>query len=108
MVAELGPKITRGQKFKLTVLSHFGYGGAVGALYPVATSWIPGPAILKGVGYGLTVWGASYVGWLPAAGILRLATKHPVRRMALTIGSHLLFGIVLAQTHKEMEDRSST
>ena len=49
----------------------------------------------NGVVYGLTVWAGSYLGLLPAAGILRPAAEHPPRRTALMIAAHVLWGGVL-------------
>jgi hypothetical protein len=48
--------------------------------------------VLAGVGFGLAVWAVSYLGWLPAAGILSPATEHPARRNALMIGAHVVWG----------------
>ncbi len=50
------------------------------------------PPALAGAGFGLAVWAGSYLGWLPAAGILRPATEHPPRRVALMIAAHLVWG----------------
>jgi len=76
-----------------TWVSHFAYGTACGALYGA----VPGvralghPA-LSGVGFGLAVWAGSYLGWLPAAGVLAPATEHPARRNALMIAAHVVWG----------------
>jgi hypothetical protein len=78
-----------------TLLSHFGYGGAAGALYGALDRALPGNPALKGVGFGLFLWTASYLGWLPAAGILESATRHPERRTALMIVAHGVWGVTL-------------
>ncbi|RVJ68654.1 hypothetical protein CN171_25130 [Sinorhizobium meliloti] len=39
---------------------------------------------LNGPAYGLAIWAASYLGWIPAAGILTPATKHPMSRNLLS------------------------
>jgi uncharacterized membrane protein YagU involved in acid resistance len=51
---------------------------------------------LKGALFGVGVWAASYLGWLPAAGILRPATREPAGRNAMMIASHAVWGASLA------------
>ena len=77
-----------------TIVSHFAYGAVCGALYSGAVEPRTQP-IGKGLLCGLLVWVVSYLGWLPAAGILRPATEHPARRNALMIVAHLVWGAVL-------------
>ncbi|HEX4925319.1 MAG TPA: DUF1440 domain-containing protein [Bdellovibrionales bacterium] len=84
----------------LTLVSHFTYGAECGAVYGAVENRIPGPAFLKGVGYGLAVWGVSYLGWIPAAGILKPATEHPARRNALMIAAHMIWGAALSAVYK--------
>jgi hypothetical protein len=87
---QLGEKGRR----RLTLASHFAYGAATGALFAlVCRNRQPSP--FSGAAYGLVVWAGSYLGWLPALGILRPATRHPARRTALMIGAHLIWGATL-------------
>jgi len=76
-----------------TVIAHFGYGAAAGALYAPLAYRSPLPAPFKGAVAGLIVWGCSYLGLLPSLGILPPATKHPRRRTALMIAAHLMWGV---------------
>jgi uncharacterized membrane protein YagU involved in acid resistance len=88
-------QIDQSEHMALTLLAHFGYGAATGALYaPLAHAFHP-PAMLGGAAFGLVVWGTSYLGLLPALGILRPATEHPARRNALMIGAHVVWGATL-------------
>ncbi len=74
-----------------TVVNHFAYGAAAGSLYtPLRT--LPGSPVLKGVLLGLLVWSGSYLGLLPALGLLSPATEHPARRNVLMIVAHLIWG----------------
>jgi hypothetical protein len=78
-----------------TLASHFGYGAAVGGIYP---SLLPGKRfrpVASGIGYGLAVWLVSYLGWVPGLGLLRPAVTHPARRNALMIASHVVWGAAL-------------
>jgi putative membrane protein len=89
------PEPSSSQQQALTVLGHFGYGAATGALYPAATSRLPAPPIVKGALFGLAVWLCSYLGWIPASGLMSSARHHPARRNALMIGAHLVWGAML-------------
>lgn len=86
------------QKVGLTLVSHFSYGAVMGALYgPLARTIAPTnpmPAPVTGAAFGLIVWAGSYLGLLPALRILSPATRHPLRRTALMITVHLLWGSV--------------
>lgn len=91
----------------LTLVSHFGYGGAAGGVYALlADRVLPRPGrgdaippvargAVQGAGYGVLVWAASYLGLLPAAGLMAPATRHPARRNALMIVAHLIWGATL-------------
>jgi uncharacterized membrane protein YagU involved in acid resistance len=85
---ELSEEAQRG----LTLAAHFGYGAACGALYAPVARALSLPPVAGGVAYGLGVWTVSYLGLLPAAGILRPATEHPARRNALMIAAHVVWG----------------
>jgi uncharacterized membrane protein YagU involved in acid resistance len=78
-----------------TLASHFGYGALTGAIFPLLmpTRRLLGAA--SGISYGLAIWAISYLGWIPALGILRPATEHPLRRNGLMIAAHVVWGSVL-------------
>jgi uncharacterized membrane protein YagU involved in acid resistance len=80
-----------------TWVSHFAYGAACGALYgALSGEGLDEHPVVAGAGFGAAVWAASYLGWLPAAGILSPATEHPARRNALMIAAHLVWGATAA------------
>jgi uncharacterized membrane protein YagU involved in acid resistance len=84
----------------LTWLAHFGYGGAAGAIYSEMGRRLPGGAAVRGPLFGLIVWTMSYLGLLPGMRILTAATSHPLRRNALMIVSHLVWGWALATIYQ--------
>lgn len=90
-------RLSRRQKLLVTGVSHFAYGAAVGAPYGPLQRHIPLPPALGGAAWGLAVWGASYAGWLPAAGIMPPPTQKPLQRNGLLIATHLLWGSVMGQ-----------
>jgi uncharacterized membrane protein YagU involved in acid resistance len=88
----------REERTALTIAAHFLYGTSVGAAYGLVGRSLPVPLAvggLIGVLYGLGVWAVSYLGWLPALGILSPATKHPERRNLLMIVAHLVWGMTM-------------
>ncbi len=82
------------ERVAATVASHFAYGAMAGALYaPLAQRTRLHPT-LGGIIYGLIVWAASYVGLMPALGVLSPVAEHPARRTILMIAAHLVWGSV--------------
>ncbi|HET8728326.1 MAG TPA: hypothetical protein VFO41_12500, partial [Alphaproteobacteria bacterium] len=76
----------------ISLMAHYGYGAATGALYPLAARLAGGPPLATGVTYGVIVWAASYLGWIPITGTLTRATRHSPRRNALMIAAHAVWG----------------
>lgn len=93
--AGLADKMSVEARSAATLLAHFAYGSAAGAMYGAISAAIPAPAALKGVGFGLFVWSGSYLGWLPGVGVLHMATDHPMRRNLLMVGVHVIWGATL-------------
>jgi uncharacterized membrane protein YagU involved in acid resistance len=92
-------RIAEDQRQSLTMAAHFAYGAATGAVYAVAR---PSESAAVGALYGVLVWGASYLGWIPGLRILEPATRHPARRNRLMIASHLVWGAAMAATLREL------
>ena len=86
----------------LTILSHFGYGAVFGATYAVFEHRIPAHSSLKGAMAGVALWTGSYLGWLPAMGILTPATRHPWRRNLLMIVAHVIWGVTLGELMRKL------
>ncbi len=78
-----------------TLLSHFGYGAAMGALYsPLArTSFLP--AFVRGTLFGLGVWTASYLGLLPLLHFRAAGDREPGLRNLLMLTSHVVWGATM-------------
>lgn len=99
--------LTEKQLVGLTLFSHFGYGALFGSVYVPLSEDVPLHASLKGALAGLAVWAGSYLGWLPAVGILQPATRHPWRRNLLMILAHIVWGVTLGElTRKLLEDEA--
>jgi len=83
-----------------TLFYHFLYGGAAGAPFGCLFGRRD-PAI--GSVFGVAVWAASYLGWIPAARMLRFGTHHPARRNGLMLISHLVWGASLVAGLEQLE-----
>ena len=83
------------QRDLATAAAHFGYGAGMGALYAAMEQKVRAPGIAKGIGWGLTVWSVSYLGFLPALGLHRAATREPRGRNLLMILAHVVWGATL-------------
>jgi hypothetical protein len=69
-----------------------GYGATFGALYAASRPETRN-LLLEGSALGLVAWGAGYLGWLPATGLMPPVTKQERGQIAGPIVSHILFGI---------------
>lgn len=79
----------------VAVVAHLSYGAALGASYD---AWSPGAGRLRGgVSFGLAVWAASYLGWIPLAGIMPPPHRDDPGRQVTMVLAHVLFGTVLSR-----------
>ena len=89
----------------ISIFFHFCYGALFGSVYALLDNKILVHASLQGALAGLALWVGSYLGWLPAAGILRPATRHPWRRNLLMIVAHLVWGVTLGEVMRKVTDQ---
>jgi hypothetical protein len=77
--------------------SHLAFGMAAGASYGALRRLIRPAAsdATTGVAFALFVWTVSYMGWVPALGVLPPATEDRPGRPATMIIAHVVFGLVL-------------
>jgi len=91
----------------VTVAGHLGFGAVCGALLALVPS-VRGSrpvSVATGVGAGLTIWAASYAGWIPALGLLPPPERdHPGRRRTM-VASHVVFGAATALGIRGIERR---
>jgi len=77
---------------ELTLAAHLAYGAAAGAAFGAIAGRSNLEPEVEGIAYGLVVWTASYVGWLPAVGLMPPVQEQPARRSALMIAAHVVWG----------------
>ena len=80
------------QMERLAMALHFGYGTLTGALFGGLAPRNPARRVAAGMLFGLGVWTASYLGWLPAAGVRHSPRWDQPARTKLIIASHLVWG----------------
>lgn len=81
-----------------------GYGTTFGLLYAVSRPEVKN-LLLEGSLLGLITWGAGYLGWLPATGLMPpLAAQEP-EQIAGPVLSHVLFGIATVGLYRLLHQR---
>jgi uncharacterized membrane protein YagU involved in acid resistance len=88
-------KLSERKQKALTLFLHFTFGMAAGLIYGAVEEKVSLPHVVKGPLAGMAVWTGSYLGWIPALGILPSAVEHPWRRNVLMIVAHLIWGLTL-------------
>ncbi len=88
-------KLNERKQTALTLFLHFAFGAVAGLIYGMVEGKVPVPHAVKGPLAGMAVWTGSYLGWIPALGILPSAIEHPWRRNLLMIVAHLIWGLTL-------------
>jgi uncharacterized membrane protein YagU involved in acid resistance len=89
----------------LTLLSHFGYGASMGILYQLLMH-NRNASVKNGALFGVAVWTASYLGWLPALGIRKPATQESFERNCLMILAHIVWGASLGGVQRALQLQS--
>ncbi len=81
----------------LAVVLHLGVGAAAGGLFALLRGRLRMPVApaLQGLAYGVVVWLVSYMGWVPAVGLLPVATRDEPRRPVGMVVAHGVYGAVL-------------
>jgi len=106
-VVGVADQLSRSEKHKVFLAAHYGIGTASGAMYGLLAPFLPGPGVLNGVAYGMTVWASSYLGVLPAAGLYKAPDREPARRHGMTAAAHVVWGGVLGALTELLRPRRS-
>lgn len=89
---------------------HITFGAGAGALYGALDEGValPGPALLKGVGFGTAIWTVSYAGWVPALGIMAMPDKDRRGRPQSMLVAHWVYGAALTMILSRLHQRKPT
>jgi uncharacterized membrane protein YagU involved in acid resistance len=90
--------LNKQQVLGATLVSHFGYGASMGAVYSLLGKRRPLPTVVQGVLFGLVVWAGSYLALLPLLGMSESGQSEPVRRNLMMIAAHVVWGTTLGAT----------
>ncbi|MEH1166963.1 DUF6789 family protein [Micromonospora sp. CPCC 205539] len=82
-------------------LAHFGFGAAYGAGYALA---VRRSSASRGIAAGLGLWASSYLGWVPALGLLPPPQRDDPARAVTTFAAHVVYGAVLGVIAKPGTD----
>lgn len=103
--ADVKDKLSEKQKYALTMTGHYSYGAFASSLFFPLLKKISVPKYVGGICYGLGIWAAGYLGWLPLTGLHKSATKMSLRRNALMISAHVVWGLSLELIYNLTERR---
>ena len=85
----------RGQQDAIAAGLHFAFGAVAGGAFGVVARRVPVPSVPLGIAYGAGIWGVSYMGWIPAMGLMPRADHDDRGRQAVMLAGHLVFGATL-------------
>lgn len=91
-----------------TQLGHYGYGALSGALYPAYVTTVGSTSLIHDALFGVLVWAGSYLGWIPAFGVLPPVTRSSARRNTLMISAHIVWGVGTGVTARALEPACAT
>jgi hypothetical protein len=103
-----GIRPSEGQQDALATVFHLGFGTAAGAVFGVMAPKRLIARIPLGMAYGVAIYGVSYMGWVPAFGIMPAADRDRRDRQAVVLVSHLVYGTALALMVGRRAGASST
>jgi putative membrane protein len=99
--------LSKRQIMLATLISHFGYGSAMGAAYGPMERAAPLPAPARGLVYGLLIWVGSYFALLPLGDMAASGQKEPGQRNLMMLAAHALWGITLGSIVALLKKRSA-
>ncbi len=98
--SDIADDLPRGWLAPASLAGHIAYGAAGGTIYGSLAPKMPlGPAA-SGAIWGLGVWAASYLGYLPALGLYRPVEEDSPQRTAIMVSAHLVWGASLGLAMK--------
>jgi uncharacterized membrane protein YagU involved in acid resistance len=91
-----GIQRSRTQQDVLATATHVGFGAAAGAAFGVVAPRRLIARVPLGMAYGTAIWGVSYMGWVPALGIMPRADRDRRDRQMVMLVGHIVYGTALA------------
>lgn len=100
--SRLAPRLPEPLFKLLWLTSHVVYGAACGVVYTLVRPLLPGRPSVAGLLYGGAVWGASYLGILPALGLYPTPGEDSPSRVAVMVAAHAVFGTTVAEAERRL------
>lgn len=97
LLHRFGRRPSRANRNVLAAIFHVGFGAAGGGTYALMQRGLrpPLPPIVTGVVFAIGIWTFSYMGWVPALGIMPPATEDRPGRPQSMVVAHVVYGAVL-------------
>ena len=92
---ETGGPVEPADRVAAAVGSHLLYGAAAGAFYGLIQDELRLPPAVAGPAYGVLLWAAGYLGWMPAAGVLPQPWRQHAGDALVPVLAHLAYGLGL-------------
>ena len=103
--AGLRRETSEDEEIFLTALNHWTYGTGSGILFGLLRRRIdlPLPGSIQGIIFGLTLWAVSYMGWVPAVGLMPAVWNQRRDRAIELLLAHVVYGATLGFTFDALE-----
>lgn len=85
-----------------SLIAHHAFGATGGVAYTLVRRFLPASTPLAGLSFGGLVWLTAYAGYLPILKLYPWPDRDRPSRMAVMIGAHGVYGIVLAGVEKRL------
>ncbi|HET8844751.1 MAG TPA: DUF1440 domain-containing protein, partial [Ktedonobacteraceae bacterium] len=105
--AHIKPFLNKQEIVAATLISHFGYGAAMGALYFPLERKRRILAPVQGILFGLLVWAGSYLGLLPLLRMSAAGHREPGQRNLMMIAAHVVWGVTLGVTADYLPEKKN-
>lgn len=83
---------------------HLAFGAVCGVLYVLARRFLPSHAVPAGLIAGGTLWGISYLGYLPGLSLYPPPEEDADGRTIVMIAAHAVYGVALAEAEQRLND----
>lgn len=89
----------------LIAAGHWAFGMAAGSVFGLLHRRSRGQlrALIAGVGFGLLIWAISYMGWIPALGLLRGPWRQRRAQAYMPLLAHVVYGAALGLAAEALE-----
>ncbi|MGH2427497.1 MAG: DUF6789 family protein [Candidatus Limnocylindria bacterium] len=94
----------------VATIAHFAFGAVSGVAYAMLRGLLPRgvPALASGTVAGMGIWGASYVGWIPALKFLPPPDRDRPARQRMMVAAHVVFGAAMGLLVARLTARSQS